>query len=258
VVLACRSEAKGRDAEQRIRAAASGAEVRFEPLDLGSLASVRAFAEKLSTNEPRLDLLINNAGVMMPPYGRTDDGFETQIGTNHLGHFALTGLLLESLRRTPRARVVTVSSLAHFAGRIAFDDLQSERGYNAILAYGQSKLANLLFTRELERRLRAANVDALAAAAHPGSTRTELQRHSGMMDAIVRVFSQTAPEGALPTLYAATAPEVRGGEYFGPSGFMGCLGPPGRARSTARSRDPELSQRLWDVSEQLTGVSVAL
>lgn len=258
VVLACRSEEKGRDAEQRIRSEAQDADVRFEPLDLGSLASVRAFAEKFLTSEPRLDLLINNAGVMMPPYGRTDDGFETQIGTNHLGHFALTALLIDSLRRTPKARVVTVSSLAHFAGRIAFDDLQSERSYNAIVAYGQSKLANLLFTRELERRLQAANVDALAAAAHPGSTRTELQRHSGMMNAIVQVFSQTAPEGALPTLYAATATDVHGGEYFGPSGFMGCLGPPGRARSTARSRDPELSRRLWDVSEQLTGVPFAL
>jgi NAD(P)-dependent dehydrogenase (short-subunit alcohol dehydrogenase family) len=257
VVLACRNEAKGRDAEARIQRAVSGAEARFEPLDLGSLDSVRAFAEKLLAAEPRLDLLINNAGVMMPPYGRTADGFETQLGTNHLGHFALTGRLLEALRRTPRARVVTVSSLAHFAGRIAFDDLQSERRYNPTLAYGQSKLANLLFTRELQRRLEAAGVDALAAAAHPGSTRTDLQRHSGMMEAIVRVFSQSAPEGALPTLYAATAPDVRGGEYFGPSGFMECFGPPKRARSTARSRDPELARRLWDVSEQLTGVRYA-
>jgi NAD(P)-dependent dehydrogenase (short-subunit alcohol dehydrogenase family) len=257
VVLACRNEAKGRDAEQRIRSEAASADVRFEPLDLGALASVRAFAEKRIASEPRLDLLINNAGVMMPPYGRTADGFETQIGTNHLAHFALTGLLLESLRRTPKARVVNVSSLAHFAGTIAFDDLHSERSYSPIRAYGQSKLANLLFTRELGRRFEAAGVDALAAAAHPGSTRTELQRHSGMMDAVVRVFSQQPPEGALPTLYAATAGDVRGGEYFGPSGFAGCLGPPGRARSSPRSRDAVLAQRLWDVSEQLTGVHFA-
>ena len=257
VVLACRNEAKGRDAEQRIRSEAASADVRFEPLDLGALASVRAFAEKRIANEPRLDLLINNAGVMMPPYGRTADGFETQIGTNHLAHFALTGLLLESLRRTPKARVVNVSSLAHFAGNIAFDDLHSERSYGPIRAYGQSKLANLLFTRELERRFEAAGVDALAVAAHPGSTRTELQRHSGMMDAVVRVFSQQPPEGALPTLYAATAGDVRGGEYFGPSGFAGCLGPPGRARSSPRSRDAALARRLWDVSEQLTGVHFA-
>ncbi len=258
VVLACRDPARGREAERRLGSAVPGAEVRFEPLDLGALDSVRAFADKLVANEPRLDLLINNAGVMMPPYGRTADGFETQLGTNHLGHFALTGLLLEPLRRTPKARVVNVSSLAHFVGAIAFDDLHSERSYSPTRAYGQSKLANLLFTRELQRRFEAAGVDALAAAAHPGSTRTELQRHSSMMDAIVRVFSQQPPEGALPTLYAATAEDVRGGEYFGPSGFAGCLGPPGRARSAPRSRDPALARRLWEVSERLTGVTFAL
>jgi NAD(P)-dependent dehydrogenase (short-subunit alcohol dehydrogenase family) len=254
VVLACRSEEKGRDASLRLAAAVPGADARFERLDLGSLASVRAFAEKLCAREPRLDLLVNNAGVMMPPYGKTEDGFETQLGTNHLGHFALTGLLLEPLRRTPKARVVSVSSLAHFWGGIAFDDLQSERSYNPTRAYGQSKLANLLFVLELQRRLAAARVDALAAAAHPGSTRTELQRHSGLMHAIVLVFSQQPREGALPTLYAATAPDVRGGEYFGPSGFAGCIGPPGRARSSPRARDAAAAQRLWDVSERLTGV----
>jgi NAD(P)-dependent dehydrogenase (short-subunit alcohol dehydrogenase family) len=254
VVLACRSEEKGRDAERRLRAAVPAGDVRFEPLDLGSLASVRAFAEKLRAAESRLDLLVNNAGVMMPPYGKTADGFETQLGTNHLGHFALTGLLLEPLRRTPKARVVSVSSLAHFWGGIAFDDLQSERSYNPTRAYGQSKLANLLFVRELERRFEAAHVDALAAAAHPGSTRTELQRHSGLMHAIVAVFSQAPPEGALPTLHAATAPDVRGGDYFGPSGFAGCIGPPGRARSSPRAKDMAAARRLWDVSEQLTGV----
>jgi NAD(P)-dependent dehydrogenase (short-subunit alcohol dehydrogenase family) len=254
VVLACRSEEKGRDAERRLRDALPSADVRFEPLDLGALASVRAFAEKLRAAEPRLDLLVNNAGVMMPPYGKTADGFEMQLGTNHLGHFALTGLLLETLRRTPKARVVTVSSLAHFWGRIAFDDLQSERSYNPTRAYGQSKLANLLFVRELARRFEAARLDALAAAAHPGSTRTELQRHSGLMHAVVAVFSQQPPEGALPTLYAATAPDVKSGDYFGPSGFAGCIGPPGRARSSPRAKDADVAKRLWDVSEQLTGV----
>jgi NAD(P)-dependent dehydrogenase (short-subunit alcohol dehydrogenase family) len=258
VVLACRSEEKGRDAERRLRAAVPHADARFEPLDLGSLASVRRFAEKLSAEERRLDLLLNNAGVMMPPYGRTADGFETQLGTNHLGHFALTGLLLPRLRTTPSARVVSVSSLAHFWGRIDFDDLQSERSYNPTRAYGQSKLANLLFARELQRRFEAARVDALSAAAHPGSTRTELQRHSGLMNAIVAVFSQQPPEGALPTLYAATAADVRGGEYFGPSGFAGCLGPPGRARSSPRANDASAALRLWDVSERLTGVSFGI
>jgi NAD(P)-dependent dehydrogenase (short-subunit alcohol dehydrogenase family) len=254
VIVACRNEDKGRDAEQRIRRQAPNAEVRFESLDLGSLASVRAFADKLRAAEARLDLLVNNAGVMMTPRGKTSDGFETQLGTNHLGHFALTGLLLESLRRAPAARVVNVSSLAHLWGRIAFDDLQSERSYDPTRAYGQSKLANLLFTRELARRLTASGSTALSAAAHPGSTRTELQRHSRLMAAAVAIVSQLPPEGALPSLYAATAPDVRGGEYFGPSRMFGMLGPPDRARSSARSQDVVTARRLWEVSEQVTGV----
>jgi NAD(P)-dependent dehydrogenase (short-subunit alcohol dehydrogenase family) len=254
VIVACRNEDKGRDAEQRIRKQVPNAEVRFESLDLGSLASVRAFADKLGAAEGRLDLLVNNAGVMMTPRGKTADGFETQLGTNHLGHFALTGLLLESLRRAPAARVVNLSSLAHLWGRIVFEDLQSERSYDPTRAYGQSKLANLLFTRELARRLAASGSTALSAAAHPGSTRTELQRHSRLMAAAVRLVSQLPPEGALPSLYAATAPDVRGGEYFGPSRMFGMLGPPERARSTPRSQDPAIARRLWEVSEQLTGV----
>jgi NAD(P)-dependent dehydrogenase (short-subunit alcohol dehydrogenase family) len=258
VIVACRSEEKGRDAEQRIRKAVSHADLRFEPLDLGSLASVRAFAEKVGTAESRIDLLVNNAGVMMPPYGKTADGFELQIGTNHLGHFALTGLLLPRILAAPTARVVSVSSLAHFWGRIDFADLQSGRSYNPTRSYGQSKLANLLFVRELQRRFEAKRAEALAAAAHPGSTRTELQRHSGLMNAIVAVFSQQPPDGALPSLYAATAPDVCGGEYFGPSGFAGCLGPPGRARSSAASRNTAVAKRLWEVSEQLTGVRFAI
>jgi len=258
VIVACRNEDKGRDAEHRIRAAAPAADVRFEPLDLGSLASVRAFADKLGAAESRIDLLVNNAGVMMPPYGKTADGFELQLGTNHLGHFALTGLLLPRILAAAKPRVVGLSSLAHFWGRIDFADLQSERSYNPTRSYGQSKLANLLFVRELQRRFESARASALAAAAHPGSTRTELQRHSGMMNAIVAVFSQQPPDGALPSLYAATAPDVRGGDYFGPSGFAGCLGPPGRARSSAASRNAAVAKRLWEVSEELTGVRFAL
>jgi NAD(P)-dependent dehydrogenase (short-subunit alcohol dehydrogenase family) len=258
VVLACRSEDKGRDAEQRVRRAVPEADVRFEPLDLGSLASVRRFAEKLAAEEPRLDLLVNNAGVMMTPRGKTADGFETQFGTNHLGHFALTGLLLDKLRRAPGARVVNVSSLIHFQGRIDFDDLQAERSYDPTRAYGQSKLANLLFTRELTRRFQAAGVSALSAAAHPGSTRTELQRHSRLMALAVRLLSQLPPQGALPSLYAATAPDVRGGEYFGPSRMFGMLGPPERARSSPRSQDAAAARRLWEVSEQLTGVAFGI
>jgi len=254
VILGCRNEDKGRDAESRIRQRVRDADVRFEPLDLASLRQVRGFAEKLLADEARLDLLVNNAGVMMTPRGKTADGFETQLGTNHLGHFALTGLLLERLRRAPAARVVSVSSLAHLWGRIAFDDLQSERSYDPARAYGQSKLANLLFTRELARRLAAAGATTLALAAHPGSTRTELQRHSRWMTAAVQVVSQEPADGALPSLYAATAPDVRGGDYYGPSRWFGMLGPPAPARSTPRSRDAAAARRLWEVSEQLTGV----
>jgi NAD(P)-dependent dehydrogenase (short-subunit alcohol dehydrogenase family) len=254
VVLACRSEAKGREAEARILAAVPGADVRFEALDLGSLASVRAFAEKLRATQARLDLLCNNAGVMMPPYGKTADGFELQFGTNHLGHFALTGLLLDLVRAAPKARVVAVSSLVHFMGRIRFEDLGSERSYDRTRAYAQSKLANLLFVRELQRRFEAAGIDALAVAAHPGSTRTNLQRHSGLMHAAVALFSQEPAQGALPTLRAAVDPGVRGGEYFGPGGLAGCIGPPERARSSRRSRDAAAARRLFEVSEELTGV----
>jgi NAD(P)-dependent dehydrogenase (short-subunit alcohol dehydrogenase family) len=254
VVLACRSPEKGRDAEQRIRAALPKAEVRFLPLDLGSLGSIARFCEELAAAERKLDLLCNNAGVMMPPLGRTADGFELQMGTNHLGHFALTGRLLDLIRRGSGARIVTVSSMAHYWGRIDFDDLQSEKSYNAAREYGQSKLANLLFTRELARRLEARGEPIVAAAAHPGSTRTNLQRHSRLMVAVVAAFSQQPRDGALPTLRAATAPGVRGGDYYGPGGIFEIVGPPRPARSMPASKNPETARRLWEVSERLTGV----
>jgi len=258
VVLACRSEEKGRDAERRVRVAAPKADARFEPLDLGSLASVRGFAERFAAAESRLDLLIDNAGIMMSPRGRTADGFETQFGTNHLGHFALTGLLLPRIRGTPRARVVGVSSTMHWFGKIDFDDLNAERSYDPSRAYGQSKLANLLFVRELQRRFEGARIDALSVAAHPGSTRTNLQQYSRLLRAVVAVLSQEPPGGALPTLRAAVDPSVRGGEYFGPSRLFGTIGPPERARSSPRSRDTAAARRLWEVSEKLTGVSYGI
>ena len=174
VVLGCRNPLKGKEAEDRIRTAVPGADIRFEPLDLGSLLSVESFAEKFAAEEPRLDLLCNNAGVMMPPLGHTAEGFEIQFGTNHLGHFALAGRLLELIRASGHARIVTVSSVGHFYGRINFKDLNSEKRYNATLAYGQSKLANLLFAREFDRRLESAGIAATSAVAHPGSTRTNL------------------------------------------------------------------------------------
>ena len=258
VVLACRDAAKGRDAESRLRAELPEALVRFAPLDLGSLASVEAFAKQLASDEPSLDLLCNNAGVMMPPLGRTADGFELQLGTNHLGHFALTGRLLELLRRGRSARIVSVASLAHYLGRIDFGDLNAEKGYSPTRAYGQSKLANLLFVRELARRLEARGEPIVAAAAHPGSTRTNLQQHSRLMASLVGLFSQQPSGGALPTLYAATAPGVRGGDYYGPGRVLEMVGPPRPARSTRASKDPETARRLWEVSERLTGVAFGI
>jgi NAD(P)-dependent dehydrogenase (short-subunit alcohol dehydrogenase family) len=252
VVLGCRSRAKGPRAVARIRELVPGADVLFDQLDLGSLESVAMFAKELMMEVERVDILVNNAGVMMPPLGYTKSGFELQFGTNHLGHFALTGHLLPVLRATPGARVVTVSSLAHFAGRIRFADLNSQVSYNATLAYGQSKLANLLFMRELARRLENASIDVISAAAHPGSTRTELQRHSELMHAFVRFLAQDAPAGALPTLYAATADGVRSGDYYGP--LFGIVGPPARAFSSPLAHDQATAARLWEVSEDLTGV----
>jgi NAD(P)-dependent dehydrogenase (short-subunit alcohol dehydrogenase family) len=252
VILACRSRTRGPQAVARIREAVPGADVLFDSLDLGSLESVAMFAKEITTEIDRLDILVNNAGVMMPPLDYTRDGFELQFGINHLGHFALTAHLLPLLRSTPGARVVTVSSLMHFAGWIHFADLQSRDSYSATLAYAQSKLANLLFMREFARRLANANADVISAAAHPGSTRTELQRHSDLMRTAVRYFAQDAPAGALPTLYAATADGVRGGDYYGP--MFGVVGAPARAFSSPQSHDKGVAARLWDLSEDLANV----
>ena len=209
-----------------------------------------------STSYDRLDCLINNAGVMVPPYTQTEDGFELQFGANHLGHFALTGLLLEKLLTTPSARIVNVSSSAHRTGQIQFADLQWEQGYRASAAYGQSKLANLLFTLSLNSRLREAGVDTLAVAAHPGWTYTNLQR--GIVRAASRVIGQSAAMGALPTLYAAVAPDVAGNDYVGPGGFMELRGYPKAAVRSAAARDAAVAERLWQVSEQLSGVVYSL
>jgi NAD(P)-dependent dehydrogenase (short-subunit alcohol dehydrogenase family) len=255
VILACRSEGKGNDAVARLKNAAPAADARFETLDLGSLSSVAAFAARIRADESAIDLLINNAGVMAPPLGRTAEGFELQFGTNHLGHFALTARLLPLVRAASGARIVNVSSIAHFAGAIDFDDPNFEkRRYIPMVAYGQSKLANLLFTRELHRRLEKAGYDALSAAAHPGSTRTNLQQHSGLLHAFVAMLHQDPPEGALPSLFAATSDAVRGGDYFGPQSVLGMVGAPGPARSTRRSKDLSDAERLWTHSETLTGV----
>ncbi len=261
VVLAVRNLEKGNAALSRIVASRPGADVTLQALDLGSLASVRSAADALRAAYPRIDLLINNAGVMWTPKQVTEDGFELQFGTNHLGHFALTGLLLDHLLGVRGSRVVTVSSLGHrLRAAIHFDDLQWERGYDRVAAYGQAKLANLLFTYELQRRL-AARPDAktIAVAAHPGGSNTELARNlPGIFQPLRAVLGpvlfQSAAMGALPTLRAATDPAVQGGQYYGPDGFLEQRGHPKIVESSAQSHDEELQHRLWAVSEDLTGV----
>lgn len=261
VVMAVRNLEKGQAARDTILAASPGADLRLQPLDLTSLHSVRVAAEQLRADYPRIDLLINNAGVMWTPKETTDDGFELQFGTNHLGHFALTGLLLDNLLEVPGSRVVTVSSLAHkMLADIHFEDLQWERRYSRIAAYGQSKLANLLFTYELDHRLERAGKETIAVAAHPGGSYTELGRNvPTILHPAYRIVGplifQSAAMGALPTLRAATDTGVRGGQYYGPDGIGEQRGNPKLVESSPRSHDPELQQRLWTVSEELTGVT---
>ncbi|MGH2870323.1 MAG: oxidoreductase [Solirubrobacteraceae bacterium] len=263
VVMACRNLEKGEQALTEVRrAAAADAPPRLEALDLSSLDSVREFAERLGGSLSRVDLLVNNAGVMAPPRRLTKDGFESQLGTNHLGHFALTGRLLGLLSAASEARVVTLSSLAHRFGKIKFDDLHRERGYNNWLAYSQSKLANLMFCFELQRRASAAGSDLRSLAAHPGYSATNLQtagpsrfyeKWFGMLGNVV--FAQSADQGALPTLYAATVPDLPGGAFIGPDGIGEARGHPHVVSGAGRSYDEETWRRLWAVSEQLTGVT---
>ncbi len=260
VVAACRDTAKG-----AVCAALPGpgrADVR--ELDLADLASVAAFADGVQADYPQVDVLLNNAGVMALPRGETVDGFERQFGTNHLGHFALTGRLLPALLAAPNARVVTVSSSAHRMGRMNFADLQSERRYRRWSVYGQSKLANLLFTYELQSRFTHAGVSAIAVAAHPGYSNTNLQsahaRATGsawerrITDVANSVLGQSAEDGALPELYAAVAPGVHGGDYYGPDGFMETRGHPTLVQPIDRARDMGDAARLWAASVTLTGV----
>jgi NAD(P)-dependent dehydrogenase (short-subunit alcohol dehydrogenase family) len=255
VVMGCRNVDKGESAASEIRVEVPEAEVQVKQLDLADLSSVEVFAAGLD----HLDLLINNAGVMAPPRRLTPDGFESQFGTNHLGHFALTGRLLSRLLASSEPRVVTVSSQAHRTGKINFSDLQSERHYMRWLAYGQSKLANLMFCFELQRRATAAGTALRSMAAHPGYSRTNLQFAAPpkLDQAIMRVtnlIGQSAEMGALPSLYAATVPDLPGGSYVGPDGFMEQRGYPHVVTASGRAYDEDAWRRLWEVSEELTGV----
>lgn len=259
VVVVVRNLDKGNEAVERIRTASPGAQISLQQLDLTSLENIRKAADDIRTDHPRIDLLINNAGVMyVPTRETTNDGFEMQFGTNHLGHFALTGLLLDNLLGVDGSRVVTVSSVGHrIIAAIHFDDLNWERGYNRVKAYGQSKLANLMFTYELQRRLKAKGAPTVALAAHPGFSDTELMRHlpGFIPDSLWRIVAQPAEKGALPTLRAATDPAAQGGQYYGPDGIGEVKGHPKVVASSAQSHNEDIQRRLWTVSEELTDVT---
>jgi len=259
VVMACRNLQKAEAAADDITAKVPNAQLEVVELDLSRLASVRRFADDLDADE--LDLLVNNAGVMMTPPERTEDGFDLQLGTNHLGHFALAGLLMARLGRAEAARVVTLTSLEHKSGHLDFDDLQWEHGYGRRKAYRRSKLANAAFGVELDRRLRAAGSPIKSVLAHPGYAATGIQSSAPRaMKALMvlgdRILAQPAEQGAVPVLYAATAPGVEGGEFFGPDGPLGVRGRhPKRVRLSTAGRDAENGRRLWSISEELTGVT---
>ena len=261
VVLAYRDQRKGAAALARIRAERPAGELSGAPLDLADLDSVAAFADAYRAEHDRLDLLINNAGVMIPPLGRTKQGFELQFGVNHLGHFALTGRLLPLLQAAPAGRVVTVSSLMHRIGGVDFDDLNwRHRRYRPWAAYGQSKLANLLFTLELRHRLAEAGSSVRSIAAHPGLTSTEIGRHAGRATGgdrsrLERILRMEPAGGALPSLRGATDPDAASGSYWGPAHRFGTVGPPVPASRSSRARDTVAARRLWAESEQLTGVT---
>jgi len=256
VVMACRSPEKAEAAAEDIRADVEGARLEQRTLNLADLASVKAFAADMAEAHPHVHLLINNAGVMALPRAGTADGFEMQLGTNHLGHFALTGLLMEPLKAAGGARVINVASLAHkYCKKIDFDDLNWEKKYSKWGAYCRSKLANLLFTQELQRRFETSGVELITAAAHPGWTATNLQAHSGVISVFNPLMAMDGPQGALPTLRAATDPGVKGFDYYGPNGMMELKGYPVLARKTAQAQDQEMAAKLWEKSEELTGVA---
>lgn len=264
VILAVRNNEKGAEAVHQILKSYPRSVVEMRLLDLASLESIHKFVEKFSKDYDRLDLLVNNAGVMALPRRETQDGFEMQFGVNHLGHFALTGLILDKLLVTPASRVITVSSGLHERGKIIFDDLMGEQNYSKWGAYSQSKLANLLFAYELQRRLNQISAETISVAAHPGYAATNLQTagaemegsnfSSMMMRLANTIFAQTAEMGALPTLYAALGDDVKGSDYIGPSGFQSMRGYPVKMQSSTASHDRQTAEQLWKISETLTGV----
>lgn len=254
VVMACRNMQKAEDARQKIVSRHPGAKVKPMKIDTASLASVEKFAKHFQSHFDRLDLLINNAGIMMSPYKVTEDGLENQLATNYAGHFALTGHLLPTLTRTSESRIVSLSSLSYKWAEIQFDDLQFRNSYSKRKAYGQSKRVCLMFAYELQRRLSAAGHRTLSVAAHPGLSNTELDRYfPALIRPLGALFLQSAHKGALPTLYAALDQDIRGGEFIGPDGFQQMRGYPSKVDSDDYSNDREIAKRLWRVSEEMTG-----
>jgi len=268
VVLAARNKEKGFAALERIKLEIPEADLQFMKLDLANLETIKHFADAFIEEYERLDILINNAGVMAIPLRRTAQGFEMQFGTNHLGHFALTALLAGFMELSPRARIVNVSSLMHKFGKINFDDLNSEKSYSKWTAYGQSKLANLLFTIELDKRLRRAGKHTKVMASHPGYASTNLQTRGGEMEGskanvvvnniMNAIIAQPAWKGALPSLYAATCPDAESGKFYGPSGLGSVRGYPREEKIDPKLIRPEVAKRLWEESERLTGIKFEL
>lgn len=258
VILACRTLSKAKDAMKSINEEVPGADLQIILLDLMSLDSVRSFAKEFSASYERLDLLIENAGIMAVPFAKTEEGFESQLGVNYLAHFLLTNLLFPVIKKTAGSRIITLSSMAHKAGKIDFDNLNSQNSYSKWPAYSQSKLACLMFAYELDRRIRKAGIDVAALSAHPGLSSTNLGQYLPAFAKLLfapaaAIIGQDSQHGALPTLRAALDPSAQGGEYYGPTGFMEAKGSPGKVESNKISQDTEVATKLWKVSEKLTG-----
>lgn len=253
-ILACRSLERGRQALNQIQNEFSNANLDLIQMDLADMASIRKFTDDFMVKYNHLDILINNAGIMTPPYGLTKEGFELQIGINHLGHFALTGLLLKPILKSKGSRIVTMSSLTHSIGKIDFDDLHQKKKYKPMKAYSQSKLANLLFAIELQRKLERAGVDVISLAAHPGWTGTNILRKEGILNYFNLLLGMKPEKGVLPLLFASVSKSASGGSYYGPGGLNEMRGYPSLSKISSNAKDEEVSEKLWEVSEKLSGI----
>ena len=259
VIMACKSLKRAENAKRRILREEPEADLEIMIVDLRSLSSIRKFVKSFLPRYNQLDILVNNAGIMIPPYSKTEDGFESQMGVNYFGHFLLTGLLFDTLTKTPGSRIISLASNAHKKGYINFDNLNWEKNYSPMAAYRQSKLACLMFAYELQRRLENEGYPTISVAAHPGLSVTDILRKVPkwllyISQPITNLFTHSPANGALPVLYAALGQDVKGGEYFGPQGKNEWTGKPGKVRSTPLSHDKEIARQLWEVSEKLTGI----